>query len=133
MGGAGAQRRDQEHQRRDDQYAAAPQAIPQPAGQEGADRAAQQHRSNFETQCRFAGVEGLAQAIDRAIDDTTVKTEQESTEGGHATDQDDERGVLTAVRGGAGLGLGHGRSCWKGNSATPAADGPQRRTGLAIG
>src|SRR4249919_3212454 len=49
-------------------------------------------------------MEGFPQAIHCAVDDATVETEQEAADGGNATDQDDEAGVLAAV----GIDSAHG-------------------------
>ncbi len=91
---AGAERRQQEQHRRNDQYAAAPPAIGQAAGEERADRAAQQHRRHLEAQPRLARSEGLLQAVHGTVDDPAVESEQESADGRHHADQHDQPGVL---------------------------------------
>ena len=62
-----AQRRQQKHQGRDQQHGAASPEVAQPAGGEGAERAAQQHRRDFESEFGVGRMEGVLQAVDGAV------------------------------------------------------------------
>ncbi len=106
--GAGPDGREQEQRRGNDQDRAAAPAVGQAAGKEGADGAAQQHRGDLEARLCGSGLEGLFQAVDGAIDHAAVEAEQEATDRGHATNQDDETGVLAGIGGAVNGNTGHG-------------------------
>ena len=77
-------------ERRKDQDRATAEFISKIAGQKCSDRTTQKRGGDIEAGKQAVGMKGLLEAIDSAIDDTAVISEQETSYCGDGTDQDDE-------------------------------------------